>query len=142
VYPATVKFQFIKSSNGKLPQRATDLAAFYDIYSGEDCIVPSYEVYPVHTGIKIQPQRGYVVKIYVRSGMAKKGVFLANGTGIIDADYSGELIILLYNSTIEPYHVELGHRIAQMEVCKVEDIRFIESHNIGGEHKGFGSTGL
>ncbi len=138
--PITIRYQII-NRNAKLPNKATSESACYDVYSVEDVDISPNEIYPVKTGLKLKPSLGYFIRIYIRSGMAKKGIALANGVGIVDSDYNGECLVMLHNTSSEVYHVSTGHRIAQIEVAKIEDIRFIESNNLGGMHRGFGSTG-
>lgn len=136
----TIRYQVI-NPNAKVPQKATHDSAMFDLSSCEDVIIYPGDTMPVKTGLKLKPQTGYHIKIYVRSGMAIKGISLGNGTGIIDADYSGEIMVILHNHSQKDYPINIGHRIAQMELCKNEELRFVESQSIGGLHKGFGSTG-
>jgi len=89
---------------------------------------------------------GYEAQIRPRSGLAaKKGVSLVNSPGTIDADYRGEIGVILVNLSNDPFTVERGERIAQMVIAKHEQARWIEVDQLGeserGE-KGFGSTGV
>jgi dUTP pyrophosphatase len=81
-----------------------------------------------------------------RSGLAKNGVFVANAPGIVDPDYSGELIILLYNGSYETHYVAHEHRIAQLILtpiwpCAIGELDILPPP-VGRGDRGFGSTGL
>ena len=80
-----------------------------------------------------------------RSGLASKGIVLANSIGLIDSDYQGELKVCLYNRSNTPYIIELGDRIAQLAIMKVEQIKPVVvaqfEHETERGTGGFGSTG-
>ena len=137
----SVRFQMLHP-DAKLPRKSTDGSAFYDVYSCENNEVPSHSIVPIRTGIKVKPTVGWFLDVRPRSGLAKKGITLANSPGVIDSDYTGELILLVHNTGKQPYAVSIGDRVAQMAIFESHQIRFIESH-IGdsSEHLGFGSTG-
>jgi dUTP pyrophosphatase len=136
----TVRYKII-SPNGRVPTRSTEDSAYYDVFSSEDVIIPNLETVMVHTGIKIKPQQGYFIDIRSRSSMGKNGISISNSPGTLDSDYSGELMVLLYNHSGKDYQVCIGHKIAQINIMPVQDIRFVESDVISGVHKGWGSTG-
>lgn len=100
----------------------------------------------VPTGLKMALPRGYEAQIRPRSGLAlKKGVTLPNTPGTIDADYRGELGIILMNLGEEPFVVERGDRIAQMVVAPVTVATWIEVADLDETERGeggFGSTGV
>lgn len=103
-------------------------------------------VTPVATGVALSIPRGFEGQIRSRSGLASRGVWVANGVGTIDWDYRGEIVVLLYNST--PYDIELagGSRVAQIVFNQVDIANFtpwaaqddIPTKRGAG---GFGSTG-
>ncbi len=100
----------------------------------------------VPTGLKIALPSGFEAQIRPRSGLAlKKGITLPNTPGTIDADYRGELGIILMNLGEEPFIIERGDRIAQMVVAPVTMARWVEvsslDETVRGEG-GFGSTGV
>ena len=100
----------------------------------------------VPTGLKIALPSGYEAQIRPRSGLAlKKGITLPNTPGTIDADYRGELGIILMNLGEKPFVIERGDRIAQMVVAPVTVARWVEvgslDETVRGEG-GFGSTGV
>jgi dUTP pyrophosphatase len=109
---------------------------FIDLYPGEVAMIP--------LGFKVQIEYGYVMKLYVRSSVGKKGLVLANGTGIIDSDYRGELFACMRNCcTDESIEISHGDRIVQAVIQKYSHCEIVEGkvdETIRGEG-GFGSTG-
>lgn len=121
---------------------AADLHALLDdpitIKAGERVLVP--------TGISIElPSSEYVALICARSGMAfKRGLALANGIGVIDSDYRGELLVAIINTGNIDQIIEPGDRIAQLMILPVITPVYIEADEIGETERGaggFGSTG-
>ncbi|MCG8492545.1 MAG: dUTP diphosphatase [Sneathiellales bacterium] len=100
----------------------------------------------VPTGLKMALPRGYEAQIRPRSGLAlKKGITLPNTPGTIDADYRGELGIILMNLGEEPFVIERGDRIAQMVVAPVTVATWVEVDDLDETERGeggFGSTGV
>jgi dUTP pyrophosphatase len=109
------------------------------IDAGESVLIP--------TGLKIWIEDpGYVGLIFPRSGTGhKRGLVLGNGTGVIDADYQGPLMVSLLNRTSEPVEVSLGERIAQLVIVPVHipTLEFVTDFNEESERgeNGFGSSG-
>lgn len=137
---------FVKlSETAKLPSRGSPAAAGYDIYSDNDSdivILPKSK-YVIPTGVKMQIPDGYYGQIASRSGLAFKYNVTAF-PGVIDADYRGEIAVLLYNNSEERFIVRRGERIAQMIFMKHEIADFIVKdldESKRGEN-GFGSTGV
>lgn len=99
----------------------------------------------VPTGLAIALPRGYEAQVRPRSGLAiKNGITCLNSPGTIDADYRGELKVILANLGQEPFTIEPGMRIAQMVVAPVAQARFRETDELDATrrgHGGFGSTG-
>lgn len=98
----------------------------------------------IPTGIAIALPSGYEAQIRARSGMAAKyGVVPANGVGTIDADYRGEIGVILLNTSTEPFVVEPDMRIAQMVVARYERVEWSEVDELEGTQRGggYGSTG-
>ncbi len=118
-----------------------DLAAFVtaevNIQPGKKAIIP--------TGLTLSIPKGYEVQIRPRSGLAaKKGISVLNSPGTIDADYRGEIKVILINLGEEAFKVENGHRIAQMVVCPIKQVKLEEVENLNETERGiggFGSTG-
>ncbi|MBQ1271563.1 MAG: dUTP diphosphatase [Clostridia bacterium] len=131
-----------------LPRYATEGAAACDLeafISGYLELDPGVRM-AIPTGLSIELPEGYCAFIMARSGLSlKKGLSLANGVGLIDSDYRGEIMVSLRNDSDETVRIDDGMRIAQMLILPVPAVTFIEADTLGetkrGE-KGFGSTGF
>jgi dUTP pyrophosphatase len=99
----------------------------------------------IPTGFVIELPHGYEAQVRPRSGLAlKHGITILNSPGTIDADYRGEVKVLLVNLGSEPFTVPRGERIAQLVVARVEHVRIEPVSELGGTSRGeggFGSTG-
>jgi len=99
----------------------------------------------VGTGVAIALPDGYAAFVHPRSGLAAKhGITIVNAPGTVDAGYRGEIRVNLLNTGSEPHRIELGDRIAQLVVQRVERVRFIEVERLPGSdrgERGHGSTG-
>lgn len=145
---------FKKDTRAKMPHRANELAIGYDVFafilteSGRPSkkAIGRTETAMIPTGLVLRPPEGYYVQVHSRSGLAAKSIFVANGPGIIDPDYTGELFILLHNSGFETHWIEHEHRIAQLVLTPISQAYFQEiaalPHSDGRGSAGFGSTGL
>lgn len=132
----------------RLPERATEGSAGYDLYALLDqplTICPG-ELVRVHTGIAIALEdRFQVALVYARSGLASRhGVIPANCVGVIDSDYRGEIMVSLANIGTEAYTIEPMERIAQMVIAPVllpslQEVEDLDETQRGSG--GFGSTG-
>lgn len=136
----------LKHKNARLPERATPYSAGYDLYAAEAIVIQPGEVGHVNTGVVIGIPEGYEGQVRSRSGLAKKGVFVINSPGTIDADYRNEdniVGVLLLNSTKEPYEVKVGDRVAQLVLAQFASlyVNQVESIPTLGYRGGFGSTG-
>jgi len=128
-----------------LPQRAhpTDAGADLRAWLPEDTI----EIYPgeqklVDTGVAIKIPEGFAGFVYNRSSQGKKGISIPHSVGVIDADYRGNIKVLLKNNSEDPYKIEHGDRIAQLVVQRVELVGFVDVWNDTQRGTGgFGSTG-
>lgn len=143
-----IDIKIINTSSHDLPHYQTALSAGMDLRANnpEPIELGPLERAIIPTGIFIELPAGYEAQIRPRSGLAaKKGVSLVNSPGTIDADYRGEIGVILVNLSNEPFTVERGERIAQMVIAKHEQARWVEVDQLGeserGE-KGFGSTGV
>ena len=130
-----------------LPYYATDGAAALDLHActDGDTVIPPHERVFIPTGIAVAIPDGYVGIMAVRSSMgARHGINLANGIGVIDSDYRGQLHVTLYNTTEAPYTVRSGDRIAQLMVMPVArpTLKVVDTlPETGRGTGGFGSTG-
>lgn len=128
-----------------LPKYATEGAACFDLRAAYGGYVLEGERHSFSTGLEFEIPPGHVMFLYSRSGHGfKHGIRLANGTGVIDSDYRGELKVCLQNDGWEAFIVEEGDRIAQAMVMPIQAVEFEEvlelSHTARGAG-GFGSTG-
>lgn len=128
-----------------LPEYATPASAGVDLRASEARVIPPGGRALVPTGLRIALPEGYEAQIRPRSGLAlRHGVTLPNSPGTIDADYRGEIGVILMNLGQEPFIVEPGDRIAQMVVAPVARVAWSEAEALDATERGeggFGSTG-
>jgi len=133
--------------NARLPEYQTDLAAGMDlVFAGDDSVtVKSGERTLLPTGIAIALPAGYEAQVRPRSGLAiKHGLTMLNTPGTIDADYRGEIKVILINHGQESFGVTPGMRIAQLVVAPVVRAKLVEVDELPDSDRGaggFGSTG-
>lgn len=129
-----------------LPHYATEHAAGMDIVSAEDVTLVPGGRHAVSTGFAIAIPEGYEVQVRPRSGLAlKHGISMPNTPGTIDADYRGEMKVIMINHGSEPFEVRRGERIAQLVPAKVQRAVFAEVDELDDTARGaggFGSTGV
>lgn len=131
-----------------LPEYVTNGAAALDLrYCGEESITLAVgEIKSIPTGLAIQAPKGVAAVICARSGLAfKKGISLANGIGLIDSDYRGEVCVGLKNHGSALFTVHPGDRIAQLMFIPVFAAELIETDSLDETERGeggFGSTGI
>ncbi len=129
-----------------LPKYQTDGAAAMDVHAAIDApmTIEPMQRLVVSSGFAIEIPVGYEAQIRARSGLSLKyGICLANGVGTIDADYRGEVGVILINLSNEAFVVEPGTRIAQMVVAKCEKVQWDETDLLSASkrgEKGYGST--
>ena len=135
-----------KSSN-PLPQYATSLSAGMDVRADNDepIVLEPLQRALVPTGLYLEIPAGYEVQVRPRSGLAaKKGVTVLNSPGTIDADYRGEIKVILVNLSSEPFVINPGERIPQMVVARFERAQWVAVQELDSTERGeggFGSTG-
>ena len=129
-----------------LPLKATDLAAGFDLHSAVDMTLKVGERALVPTGFAIALPAGFEAQIRPRSGLAfKNGLTALNSPGTIDADYRGEVKVLLINHGQEDFIIERGMRIAQVVIATVTPAQFVLVEELSDTKRGlggFGSTGV
>ena len=144
----TMKVQIINKSKHALPQYATSSSAGMDLRANLDnpivlkplqrCLVP--------TGLYIALPEGFEAQIRPRSGLAlKKGITVLNTPGTIDADYRGEIGVIVINLSAEDFIIEDGERIAQMVIARYEQAEWQEVEVLEDTERGaggFGHTGV
>ncbi|MBM6959262.1 dUTP diphosphatase [Bacteroides caecigallinarum] len=139
-----MKIKIINKSKHPLPQYATPLSAGLDLRANIDtpitlqplqrCLVP--------TGLYIALPEGYEAQVRPRSGLAiKKGITVLNSPGTIDADYRGEICIILVNLSNEPFVIEDGERVAQMVIARHEQAEWEETDTLDETERGAGGFG-
>lgn len=142
-----MKVKVINKSRHALPEYATSLSAGLDLRANldEPIVLGSLQRVLVPTGLFISLPEGYEAQVRPRSGLAaKKGITVLNSPGTIDADYRGEIKVILVNLSQEPFLVEDGERIAQMVVARHEQIQWERVEVLDETDRGeggFGSTG-
>lgn len=134
----------VNQSKHPLPQYATELSAGLDLRANLDAAV---ELKPleralVPTGLFIELTKGYEAQIRPRSGLAfKNGITVLNSPGTIDADYRGEIKVLLVNLSNTPFMINDGERIAQMVIAKHEQIGWEQADSLDETQRGAGGFG-
>ena len=142
-----MKVRIVNQSKHDIPSYATPSSAGMDIRANlvESIVLKPLERTLVSTGLFIELPLGYEAQIRPRSGLAfKHGIGVLNSPGTIDADYRGEIKVILVNLSQENFEIKDGERIAQMIIAKHETIEWEEtdtlSETLRGEG-GFGHTG-
>jgi dUTP pyrophosphatase len=137
--------KIVNNSDNALPQYETNGSAGLDVRSAENGLLKPGEFKLITTGICVEIPYGYEIQVRPRSGLAKNyGVTVLNSPGTIDADYRGEIGVILINHGQYDFEVKPGDRIAQLVLCPIERINWMAVGSIGGTKrgdKGFGSTG-
>ena len=138
----------INKSKHNLPKYQTELSAGMDLYANidEPITLKSLERTLVKTGLFISLPKGYEAQVRPRSGLAfKNGITVLNTPGTIDADYRGEIGVILVNLSSQDFTINDGDRIAQMVIAKHETAIWEEVENLDETNRGeggFGSSGV
>ena len=139
-----MKVQVINKSKHQLPQYATGQSAGMDIRANlyEPIVLKPLQRCLVPTGLYIALPKGFEAQIRPRSGLAlKKGIGVLNSPGTIDADYRGEICIILINFSAEEFTIEDGERIAQMVIARHEQAEWQEVEVLDETERGAGGFG-
>ncbi len=142
-----MEIKILNHSKFDLPNYATPQSAGMDLRANttETIVIKPLQRVLVPTGLHIQLPQGYEAQIRPRSGLAiKHGIGLVNSPGTIDADYRGEIKIIVVNLSNEEFTLNPGERIAQMIISKYEKATLIECKFLDETERGeggFGSTG-
>ena len=143
-----MKVKVINKSKHDLPHYSTPAAAGMDLRANIDVALTlrPLERAIVKTGIFMELPIGYEAQVRPRSGLAfKKGITVLNSPGTIDADYRGEVGVILVNLSSEEFVIKDGERVAQMVIAKHEQAEWIEVEILDSSERGaggFGSTGV
>ena len=142
-----MEIKIINRSPYPLPSYATALSAGVDLkaFLEEPLTLSPLQRAMVPTGLYIALPEGYEAQVRPRSGLAaKRGITVLNTPGTIDADYRGEIRVILVNLSEEPFVIQPGERIAQMVIARHERAEWIETDELDETVRGaggFGSTG-
>ena len=137
----------VNISNNQLPKYETLLSAGMDLraYLEDPIVLKPLQRALVKTGLFISLKPGYEAQVRPRSGLAlKKGISVLNSPGTIDADYRGEIGVILINLSDSDFKIDSGDRIAQMVIATVVQPRLVEVENLSKTVRGeggYGSTG-
>ncbi len=127
-----------------LPRYMSAHAAGLDLYAANDepiCVAPG-EIKLIPTGLFVEIPVGYEGQVRARSGLALKyGLMLPNAPGTIDADYRGELQVIVGNCAREPYTIERGMRFAQLVISPVAHVEVVEVQELADSDRGSGGFG-
>lgn len=143
-----MKIQVVNKSHHPLPQYATEQSAGMDLRANlsEPIVLKPLGRCLVPTGLFIALPAGYEAQVRPRSGLAlKRGITVLNAPGTIDADYRGEVGVLLVNLSQEDFVVNDGERIAQMVIARHETAEFVEVEELDETERGargYGHTGV
>ena len=131
----------------RLPTRGSEYAAGWDLYALEEYVVPFRKSVKLRTGLRVAIPVGYEGQVRARSSLGSKGLILPHSIGTIDADYRGELFVLMtWIGEGESYRVNAGERIAQLLISHIPEVSFkeVSIEQLGDTKRGdggFGSTG-
>lgn len=143
-----MKIQIVNKSKHTLPAYATELSAGVDLRANIDApiVLEPMQRCMVPTGLYIALPKGFEAQVRPRSGLAiKKGVTVLNSPGTIDADYRGEICIILVNLSADAFVIEDGERVAQMVIARYEQAEWEQVDVLNETERGaggFGHTGV
>lgn len=149
-YTPKIDLPFSKSNPDAVnPNYAYETDSGFDLYSTEEIWVHSLDRKLIPTGIHIDIPDGYEIQVRSKSGLAlKQGLMVLNSPGTVDQGYTGEIQVIIFNTSKERVKIEKGQKIAQAVLCPVVSgkwINLVEKKEINTKdrnEKGFGSTGL
>ena len=139
-----MKIRIVNKSKHKLPEYSTKGSAGMDIRANisNDIILRPMERVMVPTGLFIEVPVGYEAQMRPRSGLAiRKGITFLNSPGTIDADYRGEVCIILINLSDEDFVIKDGDRICQMVIAKYEKAEWVVTESLAKTDRGAGGFG-
>ncbi len=139
-----MEVKIVNRSGNPLPAYETAYSAGMDLRASltEDVLLRPLERTLVNTGLHIELPSGYEAQVRPRSGLAaKKGITVLNTPGTIDADYRGEIKVILVNLSNEAYTVSNGDRIAQMIIARHERVTLVPAEDLNKTTRGAGGFG-
>jgi len=135
---------FTDDASFRAPVQSTPGSAGWDIHALDDVNIPPMEMKILRTGFGLQVPAGYYISIVPRSSYGKKKIMISNSPATIDSDYTGEISVMLYNTSMDFFSINKGDRIAQMILLKYNEIEFdfVQEFDLTSRGDGgFGSTG-
>jgi dUTP pyrophosphatase len=141
---AAIQVRIVNHSSNPLPAYATPGSSGMDVRADlhQEIILKPLERALIPTGLFIELPQGYEAQVRPRSGLAlKQGLTCLNSPGTVDADYRGELKVLLINLSNEAQHIHHGDRIAQMVIQKVELVEWLLVEDLAATQRGAGGFG-
>lgn len=139
-----IEVKVVNRSGEALPAYQTPLSAGMDLRAdvADPVVLQPGQRALVPTGLYIELPAGYEAQIRPRSGLAfKNGITVLNSPGTIDADYRGEIRVLLVNLSNEAFEIKRGERIAQMVVARYERVQWVEAAALSDTERGAGGFG-
>ncbi len=142
-----LKVKIVNKSTNPLPSYKTESSAGMDLFANldEPVTLASLERKIIPTGIYMELPAGFEAQVRPRSGLAlKQGLTVLNSPGTIDADYRGEVGVILANVSNQPVEIAPGDRIAQLVIARHENVSWMPVEELGDTARGaggFGSTG-
>lgn len=139
-----MKVSIVNKSKHPLPEYATKMSAGIDIRASIDSpiTVKPMQRISIPTGLHIQLPQGFEAQIRPRSGLAVQyGITVLNAPGTIDADYTGEVKVILINLGQEDFIINDGERIAQMIIAKYKQVQWVEVQGLQKTERGSGGFG-
>src|SRR5690554_4460713 len=136
--------KIVNRSNNPLPEYGTEMSAGMDLraFLNEPVVLKPMERKLIPTGLFVELPRGFEAQIRPRSGLAiKKGITVLNTPGTIDADYRGEIRVILINLSAEEFVVENGERSCQMVVGSHETVKWSHVEELNETRRGAGGFG-
>ncbi len=140
----SINIKIVNQSNNELPAYGTAYSAGVDLraFIEEPIVLKPLERKLIPTGLFIELPEGYEAQIRPRSGLAfKHGIGVLNSPGTIDADYRGEIKVILINLSNEDFVINSGERICQMVIAAVEQVNFINVDVLSDTQRGAGGFG-
>ena len=138
----------VKIKGDFVPEYQSTQAAGCDLYAAIDgeAIIDAHDFRLIPTGIRVEIPEGYEAQVRPRSGLAKDfGIGVLNTPGTIDADYRGEIKVILFNFSDKPFKIRKRDRIAQLVFNKVERVKFVKVKRLKNTRRqsgGLGHTGV
>ncbi len=139
-----MEVKIINRSHHPLPAYATELSAGMDLraFVREPIVLAPLERKLIPTGLSIELPAGYEAQVRPRSGLAyKHGITVLNSPGTIDADYRGEIGVVLVNLSDQPFTIEDGERIAQLIVARYKRVSWQTAEELSESERGSGGFG-